>query len=208
MEPSMKIRYLHINDDFGFISLQTEKPEMCWFIHSKAQGRSALDKADDGLEKRECLADLENSPLPENSESAPCRLEGRVCETLSWLMSPIAKLSQAGRVLVDPGRKGKPSLFFLLEPRKEDVDHNPTGLIGLQDNEGNRTVYVFYSRKQGRGILQLHCSQMDIERVSLAHGRMNNIFLPEESPLVQVRIGDPMATFLRHGYYLAKYAGL
>ncbi len=200
----MNVRCMHFNKDFGFIALQTERPEECWLIHSKLQGRLVLSKLTNSEQAYLCFVDLQQSPLPETSELEPLSLKGRISETLSYLMSPMAELSQGQPVLLAPSRKGSPSLCFLLEPLEKDVGHNPTGLICVRDGEGDHAVFVFYSRKQGRGILDRHCWQMDPERVAKAKERMEKLFLPEESVSLQVRICDPMAAFLKHGYLMTK----
>ncbi len=173
-----------------------------WFFYDKEEGRAVLYKCDDDEEESivaECRDSIARSGLPEESEDDPVCVQGMVSETIVRLVNAICQGPHGQPLAVLEGVQTKPLLYFLFAPHREDKE-NPSSLLGLRDEAGNHSVFVIYSKVQGRQILKAHSAKMDREKFRLFMASLERHGLPETSDTSAVRIGDPLACYMNMGY--------
>lgn len=200
----MKIWSSVVNEIFGFIGLTEGDAREGWFFHSRAQGRQIAELAREDVNQHLFLQDLEQYELPEESDVGSLKVEGRVVDTMTWLIGPLARVGH-GEIMIFAEEEGDPFLFFLLTPGAEDRE--PNALIGFRDQECNHRTIIFYSRVQGRQVLAEYCDWLSPDILQSRLSCINKACLPEQTSQKMVSIGEPISAFLHQGYVLNRQGG-
>ncbi len=199
----MKISYIFAeSSDIGLLILTGKGSMESWLFYDQEAGRAVLYKCneeEDEAAVNECRNLIASSGLPEESDDEPACVEGFISETIQRLVDAICQGSHCEPKLTPHFRMPPPLLCFLFAPRREDKQ-SPSSLLGLRDDVGNHSVFVIYSKVQGRQILKTYSARVNSEQLKRFMDSLERHDLPEDSDMPVVRISDPLAYYMNRGY--------